>query len=278
MTEPTPTRRALAAPARSMARVGRGLEFTARAYLATPRTARRHRDELLRQVAGAGLGRGRLARVGGTAAVVVVLSGVVGFTIAAVGYANLARAGADSLAGFLSAYLNTRFVVPVTCGIAIVVTTGAGFTAEIGAMRTSGEIDALEAMAVRTVPYVVTTRLLAAVATVVPLAVLALVSAYGASRTVVTLLFGQAPGTYDHYFAVFLQPRDLLASFVELVVVVLVVAAVHCYYGYTVEGGPVEVGVAVGRAVRLSFVALMVVVLLMSMLLYGEADALRVAR
>lgn len=266
------------APVRALGQVGRQMTFAGRAYRWSPRAVTRYRQEVLRHLAGVGLGTGRLARGGGTVAVVAVLTGVVALTIASVGFANLGRAGADSLVGFLTAYLNTRFIVPMMCGIGLIATVGAGFTSRIGAMRTNGELDALEAMAVRPVPFMVSTRLLASIIVVVPLYVVGLIASYGAARTVVILLFGQAPGTYDHYFATFLLPGDILASFLELVVIAAVVSVIHCYYGYTVTGGPVEVGEAVGRAVRLSFIVLMAVVLLMSVVLYGNVDALRIAR
>jgi phospholipid/cholesterol/gamma-HCH transport system permease protein len=271
-------RRILGAPRRALAGTGRQIAFAGSAYRWAPRAVTRYRREILRHLAGVGLGTGRLAMVGGTVVVVAVLTGVVGLTVATIGYANTARAGADSLVGFLTAYLDTRFVIPVMCGIGLITTIGAGFTSELGAMRTGGELDALEAMAVRPLPFMVTTRLISSILLVVPLYVVAAISSFGASRVVVTLLFGQAAGTYDHYFATFLRPADLLTSFVELLVIVAVVSVVHCYYGYSVTGGPVEVGIAVGRAVRLSFIVLMAVVLLLSVALYGNTDALRIAR
>jgi phospholipid/cholesterol/gamma-HCH transport system permease protein len=54
--------------------------------------------------------------------------------------------------------------------------------------------------------------------------------------------------------------------------------SVHCYYGYRASGGPAGVGEAVGRAVRLSLVAVMFVALAASMVLYGHSNTLHLAR
>ena len=58
-------------------------------------------------------------------------------------------------------------------------------------------------------------------------------------------------------------------SFVEVIIIAVVVMITHCYYGYNASGGPVGVGEAVGRSMRFSLVSISVVVLLAAMALYG---------
>jgi phospholipid/cholesterol/gamma-HCH transport system permease protein len=74
---------------------------------------------------------------------------------------------------------------------------------------------------------------------------------------------------YDHYFYTFLNPSDLLWSFLQALVIGVVVMVVHTYYGFTATGGPAGVGEAVGRAVRTSLVTLVIVTLLVSLAIYG---------
>jgi phospholipid/cholesterol/gamma-HCH transport system permease protein len=60
-----------------------------------------------------------------------------------------------------------------------------------------------------------------------------------------------------------------LWSGVEVCVIAVIIMITHCYYGYTASGGPVGVGEAVGRSMRLSLVSIVMVVLLASLALYG---------
>jgi phospholipid/cholesterol/gamma-HCH transport system permease protein len=76
-------------------------------------------------------------------------------------------------------------------------------------------------------------------------------------------------GTYEHYFQTFLRPEDLGWSCVEAVIIATIVMITHCYYGYTASGGPVGVGEAVGRSMRLSLVSVPLVVLFAALALYG---------
>jgi phospholipid/cholesterol/gamma-HCH transport system permease protein len=90
-------------------------------------------------------------------------------------------------------------------------------------------------------------------------------------------LYGQSPGTYDHYFHVFLPPGDVLWSFLKVLVFALVVILAHCYYGYTTSGGPAGVGVAVGRAVRTSIVLVAFTDFFLSLAIWGSTTTVRIA-
>ena len=76
---------------------------------------------------------------------------------------------------------------------------------------------------------------------------------------------------YDHYFNTFLNPTDLIWSFFQAVVMAVVIMLVHTYYGFTASGGPAGVGEAVGRAVRTSLIAAALVVLFVSLAIYGQS-------
>ncbi len=139
---------------------------------------------------------------------------------------------------------------------ALTATLGAGFTAQLGAMRISEEVDALEVMAVPSVPFLVTTRVLAGIVAVIPMYTIGLLASFAASRLNVTVVNGLPGGTYDHYFDLFLPVSDVLFSYLKVVVFATVIILIHCHYGYRAKGGPAGVGgVAVGRAVRLSIVS-----------------------
>ncbi|MGW0041622.1 MlaE family ABC transporter permease [Rhodococcus sp. NPDC003348] len=256
---------------------GRRALFFAAAVWSTGKALRRYRSETLRAIAEVGLGTGLLAAVGGSVVIIGFITLFAGATVAVQGYHSLDNIGIDALTGFLAAYVNVRVVCPVTAGIGLAATIGAGTTAQLGAMRISEEIDALEVMAIRSVPYLVGTRLLAGLATVVPLYAVALVTSFVSSRITTVLLLGQSGGVYDHYFSTFLVPSDVLWSFVQVIVMAFAVMLIHTYYGYHASGGPAGVGTATGRAVRLSLIAVVTVTLAVALALYGSARAVHLA-
>ena len=98
---------------------------------------------------------------------------------------------------------------------------------------------------------------------------MAIIMSFLSAQVATTVFYGQSIGTYEHYFRTFLRPDDVLWSFVEVIIISVVVMLNHCYYGYYASGGPVGVGEAVGRSMRTSLVAIVVVVLFAALALYG---------
>jgi phospholipid/cholesterol/gamma-HCH transport system permease protein len=185
--------------------------------------------------------------------------------------------GAEAFTGFLGAFANTREITPLIAGVTLAAQVGCGFTAELGAMRVNEEIDALEVMAVRPVPYLVSTRIIAALIAITPLYLVALFSSYFATELIVTRVLGLSSGVYGHYFNTFLPPIDVLYSLIKAWVFAATVAVVHCYYGFNASGGPAGVGIAVGRAIRTSIVAVNVINLMLSAFMWGVNETVRIA-
>lgn len=264
-------------PSAALESLGTQLLFYLRVLRAIPFTIKNYGREILRLLAEVTLGSGALAVIGGTVGVIVAMCFFTGTEVGIQGYAALDQLGTSALSGFISAYFNTREIAPIVAGIALAATVGCGFTAQLGAMRISEEVDALEVMAVPSMQFLVTTRVLAGLIAVVPLYVVGLLSSYFATRLTITQFLGQSSGTYDHYFATFLPPGDVLWSFGKVLIFAVVVILIHCYHGYHASGGPAGVGVAVGRAVRTSIVAVNVVDLLASMAIWGTTVTVRLA-
>jgi phospholipid/cholesterol/gamma-HCH transport system permease protein len=264
-------------PLKSLDKLGEELSFYVRALAWTPRTVRRYKKEIMRLLAEVTLGSGALAVIGGTVGVIVAMCFFTGTEVGLQGYAALNQLGTENFAAFVSAYFNTREIAPLVAGIALAATVGCGFTAQLGAMRISEEVDALEVMAVPSLPFLVTTRIIAGLIAIIPLYVVGLLSSYFASRLVVTQFFGQSTGTYDHYFNQYLPPGDVLWSFGKVLIFAVLVILIHCYHGYNASGGPAGVGVAVGRAVRTSIVVINIVDLLLSMFIWGATTTVRLA-
>ncbi len=236
-----------------------------------PNALTRYRKETIRLIAEMTMGTGALVLIGGTVGVAAFLTLASGGVIAVQGYESLGNIGIEALTGFLSAFLNVRIVAPVVAGIALAATIGAGTTAQLGAMRVAEEIDAIESMAVHSVSYLVSTRLIAGLIAIVPLYSLAVLASFFAARFTTVFINGQSAGLYDHYFNTFLIPTDLLWSFLQAIVMSIGVMLIHTYYGYNASGGPVGVGLAVGQAVRTSLVVVVVITLFISLAVYGAS-------
>ncbi|MFD4264610.1 MlaE family ABC transporter permease [Rhodococcus sp. NPDC058481] len=270
-------RKVTRAPLNVLDRAGDQMSFYARAIGWIPRTLTHYGREVLRLLAEVTFGSGALAVIGGTIGVIVMMSGFTGVVVGLQGYAALEQLGSSVLTGFLSAYVNTREIAPLVAALALSATVGCGFTAQLGAMRISEEIDALEVMAVPSVPFLVTTRMIAGFVAVVPLYIVGLLAAYLASRLINTVFNGQSSGSYDHYFNLFLPPADVLWSFGKVLIFAFVLIMIHCYYGYHASGGPAGVGVAVGRAVRTAIVTIAVLDFFLSLAIWGTTTTVRVA-
>ena len=230
-----------------------------------------YRAETLRLIASMSLGSGALAVIGGTLVIVGFLTLSAGALVAVQGYTLLTGIGTEALTGFVSAYINVRIIAPLVSGIGMAATIGAGATAQMGAMRINQEIDALEVIGIRPIAYLASTRLLAGVLVVGPLYAIGVLMAFLAARFGTTYIYGQSTGVYDHYFYTFLNPTDLLWSLFSAIIIAIVVMLVHTYYGFTATGGPAGVGEAVGRAVRTSLIAVVLVTLMISLSVYGQA-------
>jgi phospholipid/cholesterol/gamma-HCH transport system permease protein len=169
---------------------------------------------------------------------------------------SLARSfGVDPIAGGFSTWCTLREVVPFVFGYIVAAKVGCGMVAEIGAMQVHEEVDALDTMGVRSISYLVTTRMIAA-AIVLPVAyVLAVGSSYLAAFLMSVKRFGDVSlGTWQLFFFNFQDPLDLVYSLVKGLVIAAFVITTSLYYGYKVRGGPVEVGTATARSMAVNII------------------------
>ena len=247
------------------------LRFYVRILRAMPK-ALRYPKEIGILMSDIAIGPGALVIGGGMFFVVMSISFFTGTEVGLEGFTGLSQIGAQAFTGVISSLANTREITPLVAGVALAAQVGAGFTAQLGAMRISEEVDALEVMGVNSIVYLVATRVWAALITMIPLYLAALFSSYLATELIVTKFFGLSTGTYQHYFQLFLPPIDIFYSFLKAMVFAVVVTLIHCYYGYNAGGGPAGVGVAAGRAIRLSIIVVVLLNLFLSMVLFGGVN------
>jgi phospholipid/cholesterol/gamma-HCH transport system permease protein len=260
--------------------VGRQMEFYLRILrdVITMQVFRRgYTKQLTMLISDITIGAGALIVGGGMVFVILSMSFFTGTEVGLQGFKGLEQIGAQAFTGLVGSFANTREVTPIIAGVAFAAQVGAGFTAELGAMRISDEIDALEVMSVPSFVYLVCTRVVAALVTIIPLYLFSLYASFAATKLVTTQFFGLSPGVYNHYFRLYLPPIDVFYSLAKACIFAVVVSLIHCYYGYYASGGPAGVGVAVGRAIRLSIVTVVILNLVLSIMFWGGGNSVRIA-
>ena len=257
------------------AQLGSHLVFYARvvSHLVLDVTFRlKYRSEVARHVSDITVGSGAWIFGSGMVFVVFTMSFFTGTEVGLQGYKGLEQIGAEGFTGLVGSFANVREVTPLIAATALAAQVGAGFTAEIGAMRISDEIDALDVMSVPSVVYVVSTRVAAALIALVPIYLISLLASFAATKWVSTGFYDLSPGVYDYYFRLYLPVIDIVYSVIKMIIFTFVVTLIHCYYGYYATGGPAGVGVAVGRAIRASIVTVILVNLLLSFIFWGSGS------
>jgi phospholipid/cholesterol/gamma-HCH transport system permease protein len=252
--------------------LGNLVQFCIKTFVSIPMVLVRFRDEVSRLLAEVSVGSGLFFVAGGTVGIIFMLSGAVGIEVGLEGYQGLQILGLAPLSGYVSAFANTRELAPLIAAVALASQLGCKFTAQLGAMRINEEVDALEMMAVPPIPYLVSTRVIAALVAVIPLYLVGLFAAYVGTEVTISVFFQQSAGTYAHYFHVFIQPADVIYSVVKVVVFALLIIPVQSFYGFYASGGPEGVGKAAGRGIRSASVIIAVADMLMTFLFWGTAQ------
>jgi phospholipid/cholesterol/gamma-HCH transport system permease protein len=206
----------------------------------------------------------------GSALVIWGLVFISGLTCGIEGAYLLRAQGAPAYAGVFAAWCDLREITPYAFGYMMAAKVGTGIVAELGAMRISDEIDALEVMGVPPVTFLAATRLLAAWI-VLPFLYLGAVGvAFLSSWIAVVEQVGDvSSGGYFLIFWMFQNPPDLLFSLIKGMTMATVIVLVGCYYGYTASGGPVGVGTATAKSMFLNIIMVHVIGMLGTLVFWG---------
>jgi phospholipid/cholesterol/gamma-HCH transport system permease protein len=178
--------------------------------------------------------------------------------------------GAPAYAGVFSAWCDLREAVPYAFGYMMAAKVGTGLVAEIGAMRITDEIDALEVMGISSMTFLCATRLLAAWL-VLPFMYTAAVGAgFFASYLAVVQQIGEvSSGGFFLIFWMFQNPPDLLYSVIKGMAMATAIVLVGLYYGYNASGGPVGVGTATAKSMVLNSVLVHIIGMLGTQVFWG---------
>ncbi|MDQ2700591.1 MAG: ABC transporter permease [Actinomycetota bacterium] len=178
--------------------------------------------------------------------------------------------GAPAYAGVFAAWCDLREAIPYAFGYMMAAKVGTGIVAELGAMRISDEIDALEVMGVPPVTFLAATRLLGAWMTLPFMYMAAIGVGFIASYIAVVLQIGDvSSGGYLLIFWQFQNPPDVLFSVIKAMTMATAIVLVGCYYGYTASGGPVGVGTATAKSMVLNIVLVHIIGMLGTLVFWG---------
>ncbi|CPZ76038.1 Putative YrbE family protein [Mycobacteroides abscessus] len=187
---------------RPLMRFGHMVAFFFRALSGIPVVLRQYSKEFLRHLSDIAWGNGSLVVGGGTAGVALVLGVTAGALVAIESYNFLDLLGLGPATGIISSLASTRELAPIMASLAFAMQAGCRFTAQLGSMRIAEEIDAMDSVAIRPIPFLVTTRLMAAIIAVIPLYLACLAISYVSCQVMVGILSGGSVGSYLHYFGI----------------------------------------------------------------------------
>jgi phospholipid/cholesterol/gamma-HCH transport system permease protein len=194
----------------------------------------------------------------GSLLIVGLVSLFVGMVFALQSVSAFRTFGAESYVSSTVALALTRELAPVFTSIVVAARAGAGMATELGAMRTTEQIDALSTMAVSPVQYLVAPRVIATTIMVPLLAMLFIAVGMGGAYLVAVVLQGVDRGIFLENTKWFLDSNDLLQGLAKATFFGVDLSLISCFQGYNATGGAKGVGIATTRAVVGSFVSILV--------------------
>jgi phospholipid/cholesterol/gamma-HCH transport system permease protein len=195
---------------------------------------------------------------------------IVGLTCGISGAYFLESTGAPAYSGVFTAWCDLRELLPYAFGYMMAAKVGTGIVAELGSMRISDEIDALEVMGIDSMTFLCATRLLAAWIVLPFMYLAAIGAAFLASYIAVVQQIGYvSSGGYLLIFWQFQNPPDFLFSLIKAMVMATAIVLVGCYYGYNASGGPVGVGTATAKSMVLNLVLVHLIGMLGTQVFWG---------
>lgn len=190
--------------------------------------------------------------------VIFLTAAFTGMVLGLQGYHTLAKFGSEGMLGTAVALSLIRELGPVLAALMVTGRAGSAITAEIGIMRISEQIDALETMALDPFKYMVTPKLIAAMISLPLLcAIFDVVGIYGGWLVGVKLL-GVNPGAYFYEMEKAVVLGDVYSGFVKSFSFGVIIAWIGCYKGYFAAHGAEGVSRATTEAVVMTSVLILV--------------------
>ncbi|MCW2800802.1 MAG: Phospholipid/cholesterol/gamma-HCH transport system permease protein [Aeromicrobium sp.] len=242
--------------------VGNFVDFSVKAFRAIPATIRLYPSEIARQAS-------RLVME--NSLVILFMLFMMGAVLGLTAHFLFTSIGIDSYIAAVNSVGGMRGIIQVVFGWIVAAKVGCGIVAEIGAMRISEEIDAMEVMGIRSIPYLVTTRLIAAI-TMMPLMFVAALSVNFMAGYLfnVKLLNTVSGGGFSYFLFLFQNPKDFVIAVTWGTILGTIIVLVATYYGYTAKNGPVGVGRNTAQSMLVNLVLVSMIGMCLVQLFYGN--------
>ncbi len=190
--------------------------------------------------------------------VIFLTSVFTGGVLALQSFYGLLRFGAETFTGSLVGVSLTRELIPVLTGLMLAGRVGASYSAEIGTMKVSEQIDALYTFGVNPIKYLVTPRVIALMVIVPMLTLFGDFVGIWGGRIVVDVICNQNPRLYDAQLISALEFFDIISGLIKSIFFGLTIAIIGSYFGISTEGG----AKGVGRATTISVVTASIIILI----------------
>ena len=214
---------------------------------------------------------GQMAAIGvGSVMIVGVTGTFTGMVLALQTYYAMRQLGAEGLVGGSVAIALARELAPVLTALMIVGRSGSAITTELGTMRVTEQIDAMETMAVNPVQYLVVPRVLASFVMFPLLTMLFNVLGYAGGYAMGVGVSGIPPGPFIEHTRTFVEHKDIYSGLVKAFFFGGVVSTITCYRGYRASGGARGVGESTTSAVVMCSIAILVVDYLITLVTVGS--------
>lgn len=207
--------------------------------------------------------------IGVQAALLIAITGFfTGGVLVVETYPTLHRFNGEFLAGAIVSISLARELSPVLVSLLITARSGSAIAANIGTMRITEQIDALEVMAVNPIRYLITPRLLAGIMMIPLLTILSYTSGILGGYFVGVYLYDINPYLYVEKMKAFTDLHDLLGGLYKSIVFAILIITISSYFGYITKGGAEGVGKSTTTAVVVSSVLILIVDYFLTELIY----------
>jgi len=242
--------------------VGMLVMFAAEAFRGVPTALRLYPSEVFKQCA---------TLIRANALIVLFMACMLGALLGINVHYVFVKLGIESYISGAYAIANLRGIAEVVFGWIVAAKIGCGIVAEIGAMRISDEIDAMEVMGIRSIAWLASTRIISCVA-VIPFLWITSMCLLSLSEGLVNvvLLKTTSSGAFINYLFLFQGPREFVFAVIWATFLVLMIVTIACYYGFTAKGGPVGVGNNTAKSMLVNLVLISVTAMLLVQLFYGS--------
>lgn len=190
--------------------------------------------------------------------VVLITAVFTGMVLALQSYTGFKRFGAEGLVGSVVALSMTRELGPVLSALIVTGRAGAAMAAELGTMRVTEQIDALETMATNPVKYLVIPRFLSGMTMLPALTIVTDIVGVSGGYFVTVVLLGASSKTYMRTTWDFLELSDIYSGLIKACFFGATFSLISCYKGFYTKGGAEGVGRATTGAVVYSSMAILI--------------------